>query len=85
MEDILKSLSAYQIEALRKGISFDVDLYINSNKVPSIDVKMYYSITGDIAESHAWNTTFTQDMIAPTVKSKLERIDTFISNSENNK
>lgn len=77
MEETLKALSEYQLEALKKGIAFDIDLYYNSNKVPTARVKMEYSVTGDIAKSFAFDTTFVGQDRKEAMK--LENIQYYIN------
>ena len=79
MEEILKNISDLQREALLKGIDFDVELYFNDQKVPSIDVKMSYTVTGHINESRAWNTTFSTNNNSRHTQEKLEGIHSFVS------
>lgn len=65
MEDILRTLSDLQIEALRKGVACDIDLYYNSNKVPTADVKLNYTVTGSISKAYVFSTTLSES-VAPT-------------------
>jgi len=77
MEETLKSLSDYQIDALRKGISFDIDLSINGENIPSATVRMNYSSTGDISKGFTFITTFTRK--DSHTQKKLKNIEHFIS------
>ena len=77
MEETLKSLSEYQIEALRKGISFDIDLTIGGDNVPSATVRMNYSVTGDISKGFVFTTTISKHDSCK--KRKLANIGHFIS------
>lgn len=79
MEETLKNLSTLQIEALQKGISFDIDLYMNDKKVPSAQVKLYYSVTGGITKSYAFNTTFSDAICKSKTENRFNEIKHFIS------
>lgn len=79
MEDILRNLSDLQIEALKKGIAFDIALEYNSYKVPEAVVKMSYSVTGSISKGYAFNTTFSGKAQPTNTNEKLEEIQYFIS------
>lgn len=79
MEDILRNLSDLQIEALKKGIAFDIALEYNSYKVPEAIVKMSYSVTGSISKGYAFNTTFSGKTQPTNANEKLEEIQYFIS------
>ena len=79
MEDILKTLSDYQIAALRKGISFDIDLSINDKKVPVARVRMSYTVTGPVAKGYAFDTTFSPSICQSKHTARMNEIDYFIS------
>lgn len=79
MEETLKLLSGYQIEALKKGISFDIDLHYNSRQVPTADVKMHYSVTGGIVKTYVFDTTFSENMLDSKKEHRLSSIAHFIS------
>lgn len=79
MEETLKTLSELQIQALNKGISFDIDMYINDKKVPTTQVKMSYTVTGGIAKGFAFNTTFSDSLSKSKQENRIDEIKYFIS------
>ena len=79
MEDLLRTLSDYQIEAMGKGINFDLDVYYNSEKVPSVDVKMSYSLAqSGFAEARNLNVTFSENMVKDKRNHRINAIVNFI-------
>ena len=79
MEETFKSLSDLQIQALRKGIAFDIDLDYNGQSIPTAEVKMRYTVTGDISKGYAFNTTFNDSIDKNKQQYKLNSIAHFIS------
>lgn len=79
MEDTLRQLSEFQIEALRKGISFDIDLYINDKQVPMATVRMTYTVTGGISKGYTFNTTFGGNTCQSKKDDRLASISYFLS------
>lgn len=79
MEETLKTLSEYQIEALRKGIAFDIRLDYNNQKVPVAEIRMNYTVTGGISKGYAFTTTFTDNLCDSKKNFRLESIAHFIS------
>lgn len=80
MEKTLRELQEYQVNALRKGIAYDLEVFINDERVPDIQVRMFYSVAGDILDNRNFKTTFSNDDKLADVK--LERIRKFIDNIE---
>lgn len=79
MEDLLRTLSDYQIEAMGKGINFGIDVSYNSEKIPSVDVKMYYSLAqSGFAEARSLNVTFSEKMVKDRKKQRINAIVNFI-------
>lgn len=79
MEDTLKTLQEYQIEALQKGIAYDINIFINGEKVPDISVKMFYSVTEPVYDTRTFHATFSSDVDDKISKMKLGRIKNFIN------
>lgn len=79
MEDTLKALSEFQIQALRKGIAFDIDLDYNGQKVPTAEVKMRYTVTGGISKGYAFSTSFSDTISTSKQQHRLHSIAHFIS------
>ena len=79
MEETLKTLSDYQIQALRKGIAFDITIDFNSHNIPVAEVRMRYSVTGGISKGYAFTTTFSQNICKDKTQSRLESINHFIT------
>ena len=80
MEDLLKELQRYQIEAFRKGISFDVIAY-TYNDDPEIRVRLSYAEADKVTvDTRTYCTTFSDN--ADINKMKLGRIAKFINNIE---
>lgn len=79
MEETLKTLSQYQLDALKKGISFRIDLDYNSKKNPVAAVEMNYTVTGDMAKGFVFNTTFSESTTESKRQEKLENIKYFIN------
>ena len=80
MEDILRKLQAYQIEAFRRGVSCDLNLNIDGNQIPEIVISMYYSVTNEVIDNRNFRTTFSND--DKIAEMKLGRIRKFINNIE---
>ena len=80
MENTLKKLSEFQIEALKKGISFDIDLKYNYNTRQSATatVHMDYCTSGDIAQNYMFNTTFSSGISEQKKQERLDNIKYFI-------
>ena len=78
MEDTLKQLQEYQFEALQKGISYDINLYMNGEKIPDITVHMSYSVTDPVIESRTFCATFSNDVEDKISKMRTGRIKKFI-------
>ena len=78
MEKTLKTLSEYQIKALKKGIEFDIDLGYNSKHSATASVRMNYCSTGDVQESYIFNTSFSESTSAEKKKERLDNIKFFI-------
>ena len=80
MEKTLRELQEYQVTALRKGIAYDLEVFINDERVPDIQVRMFYSVTGDYLDNRNFKTTFSNDDKLSDIKK--ERIRKFIENIE---
>lgn len=82
MKEIIRTLSEYQNDALDRGIDFDLNIYFNSQRVPTAEVKLYYSFAGDTSlETHLFTTTFTDSSNDHTHKGKLEKVRQFVYNT----
>lgn len=79
MEETLKKLSDYQIQAMKKEISFDIDLYVNDKKIPQARVKMQYSVTGGITKGFVFDTTFSSSIAPSKQENRFAEIEHFIS------
>ena len=78
MSEMLTSLSAYQSQALDKGIDFSISIYFNSNKVAYADVKACCYSTGENTESHMFSTIISEDYCATKNRNRMEKISDFI-------
>ena len=78
MEKTLKTLSEYQIKALKKGIEFDIDLGYNSKNSATASVRMNYCSTGDIQENYIFNTSFSESTSDEKKQERLDNIRFFI-------
>jgi len=78
MEKTLKTLSEYQIKALKKGIEFDIDLGYNSKHSATASVRMNYCSTGDIQENYIFNTSFSESTSDEKKQERLDNIRFFI-------
>ena len=79
MKDTLKQLSELQIKALDKGISFDLPLDYNSNKIPTAEVRLHYSVTGGISKGYAFTTTFSDNLCPSKQETRMAEIAHFIT------
>lgn len=80
MEDTLKTLSDFQVQALRKGISCTIDVrYTSPEKPPVIAVDLGYSVTGSVTKGYVFSTTFTEAMLESKKNYRFESIQQFIS------
>ena len=79
MEDTLKQLQEYQIEALRKNIDFNIRLWINGIEVPEVAVNLMYSVSDPVTETRTFTTTFSSDVEDKTVAMRMGRIRKFIN------
>ena len=80
MEDTLKQLQEYQLEALRKGIAYS--LYVNDEKIPDIIVKMSYSVTDPIVDCRTFQATFSNEVDDQITKMRMGSIKKFINDIE---
>ncbi len=78
MENTLKTLSEYQIKALKKGIDFTIELGYNSKHSATASVRLNYCSTGDIQENYIFNTTFSESTSAEKKQERLDNIKFFI-------
>lgn len=78
MEETLRQLQEYQLAALKKGIAYDIDIFIDGEKVPDISVKMLYSVTQPVYDMRSFHTTFSNDVEDRVSKMKLGLIKKFI-------
>jgi hypothetical protein len=79
MEETLKTLSDYQIQALRKGISCDINIEFNNQKVPTAEIRMRYSITGGISKGYTFVTTFSDNLCKSKTEERLHSVEHFIT------
>ena len=83
MKEVIKQLQEYQLDAVQKGISYDLDINIQDASVSSAEVKMYYTVVGEVLDNRNFRTCISAD---DKFKSfKLKRIEKFINNIEENK
>lgn len=78
MNKILSSLSEYQAEAFSRCIDFDIDVHFDHDGEPTIDVKLYYCVTGYTVETRLLTTKFTKTSRSAEL---LNRIKEFIDTS----
>lgn len=84
MEKVLKELQEYQLEALRKGISFDLGMYTVEEQT-ELSVKMSYldsDATEIYTDTRTFCTTFSNNVDNITDRMKMGRIKKFIDNVE---
>lgn len=84
MKDTLKQLQQYQIDALEKGISFDINAYVVSEANPDITVRMSYAATDPVYDTRTFCTTFSNDVDEKVCKMLMGRIRKFINDIETN-
>lgn len=78
MSEMLKTLSAYQSQALDKGIDFSISIYFNSNKVAYANVSASCCSAGENTESHMFSTTISEDYCTTKNRNRMEKISDFI-------
>ena len=83
MEETLKQLQEYQLEALRKGISFNLDVYHLNEDSTELSVKLSY-VEADITstDTRTYCTTFSNDVEDVTGNMRMGRIKKFINDIE---
>lgn len=84
MEDTLKQLQMYQVAALNKGISYDLNLYVNDQST-DITVRMSYVYTGVTEETKTFCATFSNAVEDKCSKMRMGRINKFINDIDNQK
>lgn len=84
MEKTLKELQEYQLEALHKGISYDINIYINGQQVPDITVRMSYSVTDPVIDTRTFCATFSNEVDNKIDQMKMGRIRKFINDVDKN-
>ena len=83
MKDVIKKLQEYQLDAVQKGISYDLDINIMEANVSSVEVKMYYTVVGEVMDNRNFRTSISADDKFQSFK--LKRIEKFIQNIEESK
>ena len=78
MDKVLQELAVLQMEALLRGISFDIDLHYGSDKNPFVDVSMNYTDTGSIKKGFVLNTSFSADLPKKHEDERFSQIKHFI-------
>ena len=78
MKELLKELQYYQMEALDKGVAYDLDLMTDEVNSPDITVRMSYVRTTTWMETRTFQATFTVSTDEKISKMKLGRIRKFI-------
>lgn len=83
MEETLKRLQEYQLEALRKGISFNLNVYHLNENNAELSVELSY-VESDVTstDSRTYCTTFSNDVEDITDKMRMGRIKKFINDIE---
>lgn len=79
MKDTLRQLSELQIEALDKGVSFDLALDYNGNKIPIVTVNLHYSVTGNISKGYVFSTTFSDNLCKSKQERRMAELTNFIT------
>ena len=79
MLDILRELQQYQQTALEEGIDCEIAMAYNSQTIPSLFVKLFYSVSGDIPQTYTMNTVFDGASTDATNKKKLSKVNSFLS------
>ena len=84
MEEILKKLQQYQLDAVQNGISYDMKITMDHMTVSCVTVEMHYStMDSETLDNRNFHTCIsTEDKYANV---KLVRIEKFISNIEQQK
>jgi len=83
MENILRQLSDYQIQASKKGMSFSIDYYGTTQNDAEINVNVryqYYSDNRNFTDARTMSCTFSPDMEPATITQNLNEINSFIQN-----
>lgn len=83
MEDILKKLSEYQIEAYKKGICFSIDFFGNDNGNKEVTINIRYNHIDketDFSDARAMNISFTPETLSTTITRNFDKIESFIQN-----
>lgn len=80
MEDILRELQKYQLDAFRKGVTYDLDMSQCPDSTMSFTVKMYHTTVSECIDHRTFSTTFSNDDRMANMK--LGRIRKFIDNIE---
>ena len=82
MKEVLKKLATYQIQALDKGIDFDIDLcHIKGKKEINVKLSyMTYSNKPKNYQSMVTSISFTPGMRTSTKSYSLDKIEKFIQN-----
>lgn len=83
MKDVIKRLQDFQLIATDKGISYDLDVNMMDTDVSSVEVKMYYTVAGEILDNRNFRTSISADDRFTSFK--LKRIEKFINNVEESK
>lgn len=78
MNKILSSLSEYQAQAFSRCIDFDLDVHFDLKGEPTINVKLYYCITGGMMETRLFTTQFTS---TTHNAERFKKIEEFINTS----
>lgn len=84
MKDIIKQLQEYQIDAIDKGIEYDLKTCVDANNNLSVKVSMCYTSTASSVEMRTFNTTFSNEKSDKSNKLIMGRIKKFIKDIDNN-
>ena len=88
MKETLKSIQAYQVDALENGISLAAECYIpdgeNSTQTIQVDIR-YSESTGDIKEQRFFHTTFSSEDLPEVTEQKLNCVNQIISQIKDTK
>ena len=83
MKEVIRQLQEYQLDAVQKGISYDLDINVHDMDISSVEVKMYYTVVGEVLDSRNFSTSISADDKFRSYK--LKRVEKFIQNVEESK
>lgn len=76
--EIFKELSSAQLQALDKGIDFDLNITFNQDRVPYANVKLCYYSVSETSESYMFSTTLSEDYCDSKNRSRIKGVFSFI-------